>query len=177
MTSVNSHLYLDPEQHDLLLAALASNPMHRAENETNTTSPMFLSDPAMLYTHILNDPNNHGNSSKIDQNQQPQPPASEKSVSDMGSSSIADFTSALNNMNSVSPLGDGLDYQFDLDGSYDYDLGMVEDYGSVDDSIDTPTTEHEKRKTPPSESGDGSPSSGARENEPKRRGWSSLIFL
>jgi len=69
---------------------------------------------------------------------------------------------------------DGLDYTFDLDGNYDWDQGMGEEYGaSVDGSIDTPATgvtEHEKRKTPPTDNEDGSLESDPRQNEPKRRG-------
>ncbi|RPB24434.1 PAP1-domain-containing protein [Terfezia boudieri ATCC MYA-4762] len=140
MASVNP-LYLDPEQQDLLLAALASN----------------------------------SSSLKNSQNQQSRTHGTSKSHEmDMTrSDSIVGFQTPLTELNGVSPVLDGLDYTFDLDGNYDWDQGMGEEYGaSVDGSIDTPAaaaTEHEKRKSPLTDNENGSPGSDARQNEPKRR--------
>lgn len=165
MASVNP-LYLDPEQQDLLLAALASN-----------SSSLFLSEGThqqLGHYQTLDGINNYGNS-KNSQNQQSRTHGTSKSHEmDMTrSDSIVGFQTPLTELNGVSPVLDGLDYTFDLDGNYDWDQGMGEEYGaSVDGSIDTPAaaaTEHEKRKSPLTDNENGSPGSDARQNEPKRR--------
>ncbi|KAF8429743.1 transcription factor PAP1-domain-containing protein [Tirmania nivea] len=165
MASVNP-LYLDPEQQDLLLAALASG-----------STPMFLSEGTrqqLSQYQTLDGMNNYGNS-KNSQNQQSGAPgtAGSHEVDTTRTESVVGFQTPLTELNEVSPVLDGLDYTFDLDGNYDWDQGMGEEYGaSVDGSIDTPTAvvEHEKRKSPPTDNEDGSPGSDSRQNEPKRRG-------
>lgn len=157
MASVNSHLYLDPEQQDLLLAALASN------------SPMF------QYHHNLDGVESFPNSSKNAQMQSSgaSPSGGSHNNVDMNqpTTGLTDFTTPLSDFN-TSPVLDGLEYSFDLDGSYDWDQGMGEDYNpSVDDSADAPaSTEHEKRKSPPTDNEDGTPGSDT-QGDPKRRGW------
>jgi len=164
MASVDPHLYLDPEQQDLLLAALASN-----------SSPMFLPEGPHQQLNQYHGINNYG--SKNSQTQQSRAPSTvESHKMDMaGLNSVVEFQTPLKELNEISPVLDGLDYSFDLDGNYDWDQGMGEEYGaSVDGSIDTPATtvtEHEKRKGPPTDNEDGSPGSEPRQNEPKRRGW------
>lgn len=170
MTSVNSHLYLDPEQQDLLLAALASN-----------SSPMFLSDGTQQlqqYHQPLDDINSYGDDPTTHHGQQSGASTSTGLHNKMDMtrpSSGVEFSTPLTDVNGVSPALDSLDYSFDLDGNYDWDQGMGEDYGaSVDGSIDTPATavtEHEKRKSPPTDNEDGSPAMDSRRSEPKRRGW------
>lgn len=161
MASVNPFLYLDSEQQDLLLAALASN-----------SSPLFLSEGTHQQpSQTLDDIKNYGNS-KSSQKQQPGAIGSHEMDTTRPNSAV-EFQAPLTELNGVSPVLDGLDYAFDLDGNYDWDQGMGEEYGaSVDGSIDTPATvatEHEKRKSPPTDNEDGSPGSDSRQNEPKRR--------
>ncbi|KAF8448565.1 hypothetical protein BGX38DRAFT_578093 [Terfezia claveryi] len=165
MASVNP-LYLDPEQQDLLLAALASN-----------SSSLFLPEGThqqLGQYQTLDGINNYENS-KNSQNQQSGTVGTSKSheMDTTRSDSVVGFQTPLTELNGVSPVLDGLDYTFDLDGNYDWDQGMGEEYGaSVDGSIDTPATavtEHEKRKSPLTDNENGSPGSDARQNEPKRR--------
>lgn len=168
MASVNPHLYLDPEQQDLLLAALASN-SYLSEGTHQQLSQY----------QALDGINNYGN--KNLQNRQSGAPATVGSheMDTTSPNSVVGFQTPLTELNGVSPVLDSLDYSFDLDGNYDWDQGMGEEYGaSVDGSIDTPptVTEHEKRKSPPTDNEDGSPESDPRQNEPKRRGWLFLSF-
>ncbi|KAF8471287.1 transcription factor PAP1-domain-containing protein [Kalaharituber pfeilii] len=155
MTSVNSHLYLDPEQQDLLLAALATNP-----------TPMY---SQLQYIHSL-DGIDFTNSSKTQQKQSAAPaPTQPLNEIDMThTSSVIDYSTPLDGLNGVSPVVDNLDYSFDLDGSYDYDLSMGGEFGtSVEDTtLESPiTVEHEKRKTPPGVTASTDPQG----TEPKRR--------
>ena len=164
MASINP-LYLDPEQQDLLLAALASN-----------SSPLFLSEGTQQLSQYQTPDgiNNYGHG-KNSQNQQSGGTTGSHEVDTTHPDSVVGFQTPMTELNGVSPVLDGLDYTFDLDGNYDWDQGMGGEYGaSVDGSIDTPTTavtEHEKRKSPPTDNEDGSPGSDSRQNEPKRRGW------
>ena len=165
MTPSNAHLYLDREQQDLLLAALATN-----------SSSMFMSDPqrSQQFSRNLDALNNFGSAPKSLENRHPTAQSVQSHISDMD---MTRRSSEFEYANGISPTMDNLDYSFDLDGQYDFDLG---DYGvDIDDGTGTteqpllitesPSSEHEKRKSPPTEN-DGTPSADPREAEPKRRG-------
>lgn len=170
MANINPPLYLDPDQQDLLLAALASN-----------SSPMFLPESAQQqlqhYTQTSRGRSDYGDDSKTSQSLQSGTVASAEPHNNMElsrPSSVVDPSNSLNDPG-VSPTVDDLDYQFDFDDSYNWGQGLDEEYGvSVDDSVDTPTTENEKRKSPPTDYDDDTPSSELRQNEPKRRGMVTL---
>lgn len=165
MTPSNTEMYLDPEQQNLLMAALASNSSH------------MYSDPRSLqhqYAQNLNAINNFGTLDKSGLQPRHAGPSSTYPNSEMDMTrpnSVLDFSTNMPDFNVISPVVDSLDYPYDPDLPYDYDVGLSNDYPTVDSSsITSPAfTEHEKRKTPPSDDddGDGSPSA---ELEPKRRG-------
>lgn len=163
MTPSNSDMYLDPEQQNLLMAALASN--------NNNVYP----DPRTMQHQYAQNLSAINNFTALDKNEiQPRHagPASNYSNSEMDMTrpnSVLDFSTHMHDFNGISPVIDNLEYPYDVDSSYDYDLGLNGDYPTVDSSsITSPTfTEHEKRKTPPTDDGeDGSPSA---EVDPKRR--------
>lgn len=170
MASINPHLYLDPDQQDLLLAALASN-----------SSPLFLPESAQQqlqhYAQTSKAGLDYGDETSPSLQSRTSALVEYNKMELSRPSSVVDPQNSLNDLG-VSPTVDDLDYPFDFDESYNWDQGLDEEYGvSVDDSIDTPTTtitEHEKRKSPPTDYDDGTPSSESRQNEPKRRGLFTL---
>ncbi|KAI5807932.1 transcription factor PAP1-domain-containing protein [Peziza echinospora] len=164
--SPNPHLYLDSVQQDLLLAALASN-----------SSPMFLQDTAHAQSPFRQslDNQNHATGQKNNNQLTPASGSHHQSPTNINmnmtpSSTSMGFATPLNDISSISPVVDDLDYSFDIDGSYDYDFGMGEDYGTYDENQESPVVgENEKRKSPPTDSEDGSPSADPHDTEPKRR--------
>ena len=175
MANMNPHLYLDPDQQDLLLAALASN-----------SSPLFLPESAQQqlqhYAQTSRGRLDYGGASKTSQSLQSGTSAPVESQNKMDFSRPSSDVDPPNNLSDlgVSPTVDDLDYPFDFDENYNWDQGLDDEYG-VDDSIDTPTTtitEHEKRKSPPTDYDDSStPSSESRQNEPKRRGLIHIAII
>lgn len=170
MTSVNSDLYLSPDQQDLLLAALNSNA---------TSSSMFLPNSHSAHHPQVDDrqfiPTSDFGSLGHFTNQKSNPNGAHPVPTSVASNSDMDMTrtNSLTAFGGISTLHDSpvvgeMDFPFDMDGSYDYDTFPGDFETTIDSTNGTPAMyEHEKRKSPPTDD-DGSPD--APETGPKRRG-------